>query len=399
MTSQRDHTIDALRGIALFGILAVNIQSTIWSLGGPTLGQFDEASTFLDRAAVLFISFFLEYKFYPIFCFCFGYGFAVQARKWATNGNNPKTLFARRLSFMLIFGIFHGVFLWFGEILTRYAITGFILRHYIGQGPRALIKAIKFWAIVMVIATIILAALISVGTSSAEDLISMNATAMNEVAAAKIIYTTGTYLEVTRQRATDFTAITTSFIFLIPQVMVLFLLGALTAQMGWLRPSETSLDKNKELLTRIFFVTLVVGLPINIAFTMKGWSMTNAFTVDTTFFELFASTLTPIFAFAYVAGLALISDTSTGKKLIALFAPAGKLALTNYVFQSVAMTFLLYGYGLGWGARLRQGELLVLAIAIYALQLALSHWYLRSYRQGPLEWLWRRWTNATNLLK
>jgi uncharacterized protein len=111
------------------------------------------------------------------------------------------------------------------------------------------------------------------------------------------------------------------------------------------------------------------------------------------------STLTPIFAFAYVAGLALISDTSTGKKLIALFAPAGKLALTNYVFQSVAMTFLLYGYGLGWGARLRQGELLVLAIAIYALQLALSHWYLRSYRQGPLEWLWRRWTNATNLLK
>jgi uncharacterized protein len=394
MTSQRVHTIDALRGIALFGILAVNIQSAVWSLGGPTLGQFDEASTFLDRAAVLFTSFFLEYKFYPIFCFCFGYGFAVQARNWIVSGNNPKTLFARRLSAMLIFGIFHGIFLWFGEILTRYAITGFILRHYIGQGPRALIKAIKFWGIATAIATVILAALISVGTSSPEDLISMNTTTMNEVAAAKIIYTTGSYIEVTRQRVTDFAAITSSFLFLIPQVMVLFLLGALTAQMGWLQRSEASLEQRRGFLTKTFAVCLIAGLPINIAFTMKGWSMTNAFTLNTTFLEMFISTLTPIFALAYIAGLALISDTAFGKKFIAFFAPAGKLALTNYVFQSVAMTFLLYGYGLGWGARLRQGELLILAIAIYLFQLAASHWYLRIYRQGPLEWLWRRWTNA-----
>ncbi len=394
MTSQRVHTIDALRGIALFGILAVNIQSAVWSLGGPTLGQFDEASTLLDRAAVLFTSFFLESKFYPIFCFCFGYGFAVQARKWIANGSNPKTLFARRLSFMLVFGIFHGVFLWFGEILTRYAVTGFILRHYIGQGPRALIKALKFWGIATAVATFIVAALISVGTSNPEDLITMNANAMNEIAAAKTIYTTGGYIEVTRQRATDFTTITTSFIFLIPQVMVLFLLGTLTAQMGWLRQSAASREKHHDFLTKIFVLCLIAGLPINIAFTVKGWSMTNAFTVDTTFFELFVSTLTPIFSFVYIAGLALISDTSTGKKIIALFAPAGKLALTNYVFQSLAMTFLLYGYGLGWGARLRQGELLILAIAIYAFQLAMSHWYLRTYRQGPLEWIWRRWTNA-----
>ncbi len=394
MTSQRVHTIDALRGIALFGILAVNIQSAVWSLGGPTLGQFDEASTLLDRAAVLFISFFLEFKFYPIFCFCFGYGFAVQVRNWIANGLNPKTLFARRLSFILVFGIFHGVFLWFGEILTRYAITGFILRHYASQGPRALIKALKFWSIGTIIATVILAALISVGTSSPEDLISMNATAMNDIAAAKIIYTTGSYIEVTRQRATDFTTITTSFIFLIPQVMVLFLLGALTAQMGWLKQVGRQAGRHRAWLTKVFVVTLIVGLPINIAFTMKGWSMTNSFTVDTTFFELFVSTLAPIFAFAYIAGLALISDTSAGKKIIAFFAPAGKLALTNYVFQSVAMTFLLYGYGLGWGARLRQGELLILAISIYAFQLAMSHWYLRTYRQGPLEWIWRRWTNG-----
>lgn len=393
--NSRAPIIDALRGIALFGILAVNIQSAIWSLGGPTLGQLDEVSTLLDRAAVLVISFFLEFKFYPIFCFCFGYGFAVQARKWRARGDNLKMLFTRRLTFMLILGILHGVFLWFGEILTRYAITAFILRHYLGRGPRALIKGLRFWLITTAVATLILGVLVSPGELTETELTDMNATAMTEIAAVKAIYTTGSYVEVTRQRAADFVSITTSFVFLIPQVMVLFLLGAISAQMGWLTVSKQFPEKHRALLTRIFVVSLLVGLPINIAFSIKGWSMANAFSIDLTWLDVAVSTLVPIFAFAYISGLALMATSPLGQTFIALFAPAGKLALTNYVLQSFAITFFLYGYGLGWGARLRQGELLILAVMIYSFQLVASHFYLRLYRQGPLEWLWRRYTNPS----
>jgi uncharacterized protein len=394
MTSPRIHTIDALRGIALFGILAVNIQSAAWSLGGPTLGQFDEMTTTLDRVALLFTAFFLEFKFYPIFCFCFGYGFAVQARKWILRGQDAGALFVRRLMFMLLFGIFHGVFLWFGDILARYALTGFILRYYLGKGPRELIGAIEIWAVLTFAATLMLGGLISVGMTNPVELANMNATVMTEIAAAKTIYTTGSYIEITRQRTTDFAAITASFIYIVPQIMLLFLLGALTSQMGWLKVSEQSPRKHHALLKRIFTFTLAVGLPINIAYTMKAWAMAHTFTIDTSLFDLFVSTLAPIFAFTYISGLALIANARTGKILIALFAPAGKIALTNYVFQSLVMSFVLYGYGLGLGARLRQGELLLLAIAIFVLQLTLSHLYLRVYRQGPLEWMWRRWTNA-----
>ncbi len=393
--NSRAPIIDALRGIALFGILAVNIQSAVWSLGGPTLGQLDEVSTLLDRATVLLTSFFLEFKFYPIFCFCFGYGFAVQARKWRARGDNLKILFTRRMTFMLILGIFHGVFLWFGEILTRYAITGFILRHYISRGPRALIKALRFWLITTLVATVVLGVLVSPGELTETELTDVNATAVTEIAAAKTVYTTGSYIDVTRQRATDFVSITTSFVFLIPQVMVLFLIGAISAQTGWLTLSKQSPEKHRALLTRIFVVSLLVGLPINIAFTIKGWSMANAFSVDTIWLDVAISTLVPVFALAYISGLALVATSPLGQTLIALFAPAGKLALTNYVFQSFAMTFLLYGYGLGWGARLRQGELFILAIMIYAFQVVASHYYLRLYRQGPLEWLWRRYTNPS----
>lgn len=394
MTSPRVHIIDALRGIALLGILAVNIQSAAWSLGGPTLGQFDEMTTTLDRVALLFTAFFLEFKFYPIFCFCFGYGFAVQTRKWIARGQDAGALFSRRLTFMLLLGIFHGIFLWFGDILARYAITGFILRYSVRKGPRALLRAIIIWAFIAFVATLMLSSLISVATSSPDEIATMNATAMKEVVAAKTVYTTGNYIDITRQRATDFFAITSSFFYILPQVMLLFLLGALASQMGWLKVPVNAPDKHHALLKRIFLFTLAVGLPINIVYTMKSWAMAHAFTIETSLFDLFISTLVPIFAFAYVAGFALIADTRPGKTLIALFAPAGKIALTNYVFQSMAMSFLLYGYGFGLGARLRQGELLILAIAIFTLQLALSHWYLRSYRQGPLEWIWRRWTNA-----
>jgi uncharacterized protein len=394
MTSPRVHTIDALRGIALFGILAVNIQGASWSLGGPTLGQFDEMTTLLDRVALLFTAFFLEFKFYPIFCFCFGYGFAVQTRKWMLRGQDAGALFVSRLTFMLLFGIFHGIFLWFGDILARYALTGFILRYSIRKGPRELIRAVKIWAVLTLLATLILGGLISVAMTSADELANMNATLMKEIAAAKTIYTTGNYIEITRQRATDFTAITASFIYILPQIMLLFLLGALTSQMGWLKVSEQSPGKHHALLKRIFIFTLAVGLPINIAYTMKAWAMAQAFTVDTSMLDLFVSTLAPIFAFTYISGAALIAHNRVGATLIALFAPAGKIALTNYVFQSLAMSFLLYGYGFGLGARLRQGELLLLSIAIYIVQLALSHLYLRVFRQGPLEWIWRRWTNS-----
>jgi len=403
MASPRVHTIDALRGIALFGILAVNIQGAAWSPGGPTLGQFDEMTTTLDRVALLFTAFFLEFKFYPIFCFCFGYGFAAQTRTWLRQGQDAGALFIRRLTVMLLFGLFHGVFLWFGDILVRYALTGFILRYYLRKGPRELIRAIKIWAVFTFVATLLLGSLISLATTSPGELADMNASAMTEVAAAKKIYTSASYIDVTRQRASDFATITASFIYIVPQIMLLFLLGALTSQMGWLRlrelrelreQPEQSRANHHALLKRIFIFTLAVGLPINLAYTMKAWAMAHAFTVDTSLFDLFVATLVPIFAFAYISGLALIAHTQIGKVLIALFAPAGKIALTNYVFQSLAMSFLLYGYGFGLGARLRQGELLLLAIAIYIVQLALSHWYLRVFRQGPLEWVWRRWTNV-----
>lgn len=382
MQSHRAPVIDALRGLALFGILAVNIQSATWSVGGPTLGALDVTSRMADYAAVLFTAFFLEYKFYPIFCFCFGYGFAVQVRGWKRRAEDASARWLRRMGFMFVMGLLHGVFIWFGDILARYALTGLILGRHVDSRPRSLLKALRFWLVVTLAITLIYALIPAPGDTPT--------TLPAEILAAKAVYENGSYWQVTWQRAKDFLLILTTFLFVFPQVMLFFLLGALTAKMGWLGNPL----RHRAWLIKVFLFALVIGVPINILYTVDSLARASDFSAAFGFRAAIVSTAAPIFSFATIAGFALMSNTTLGARIIAFFAPAGKLALTNYLLQSLLMSTLLYGYGFALGKQFKQAELLALSIAIFVLQLVFSHIYLRYFNQGPLEWLWRRWTNS-----
>jgi uncharacterized protein len=382
MQSHRAPVIDALRGLALFGILAVNIQSAIWSVGGPTLGVLDATSRMADTIAVWFTAFFLEYKFYPIFCFCFGYGFVVQVHGWKRRGEDASSRWLRRMGFMLVMGSLHGIFVWFGDILARYALTGMVLRRHIDRGPRALLKAARFWLAVSLLIALVYALI------PAPDDVPSGIPA--ELIAAKAVYESGGYWQVTWQRAKDFFLILTTFIFVFPQVILLFLLGALTAKMGWLANPA----RHRAWLAKVFAVALLAGVPINLLYATDSLARAADFSVPFGFRAALVSTAAPLLSFAAIAGAALLSISHAGARMVALFAPAGKIALTNYLVQSILMSSLLYGYGFGLGRHLKQAELLALALAIFLLQLVFSHVYLRYFKQGPFEWLWRRWTNT-----
>ncbi len=391
MPSQRAPIIDALRGFALFGILAVNIQSAAWGVGGPTLGEFDSTSRIADYFAVLFTAFFLQAKFYPIFCFCFGYGLAVQVRGWKWRGENSAQRLNRRLGFMWAMGLLHGFFLWFGDILASYALAGWLLKRHLGKGPRALVQLIQFWLVVVAVVSVLYAIVVAQMAPDADvGLSTLIPTARMEQGNIRAIYASGDWLSISARRLIDYSAILASLIVFLPNLLLLALCGAMTARMGWLmQPS-----RHRAWLKRVLLIALVIGLPINILFTIDAWASTHDFIAAYSFRNALTTTSVPIFAFVTIAGFALISDSRFGQRLITLLAPAGKIALSNYVFQSLAMTTLLYGYGLGWAKTMRQGDLLALAIAIYLLQLAASHVYARRFKHGPLEWLWRRWTNA-----
>jgi uncharacterized protein len=382
MSSSRTPVIDALRGIALFGILAVNIQSFSSGVQIPSLGLLDAASSTADDVTVVATALLFEYKFYPIFCFCFGYGFAIQVRKWVARGQDARGLFTRRVTFMLLMGILHGALIWFGDILSRYAVTAFILRRYLQSGPRKLIAAARLWFFI----TLAVSVFIASAALSPDVTADLKRAVIEEFNATTRTYTHGTWLEITLQRIKDFNTVSLGFIFLIPQVMLLFLLGALTAQMGWLRHPE----KWRALWWRVFLVGAAIGIPCNFAFTDRAYRIAINPGISIGFWQELASQATPFLSAMFVAALALSARTMLGRAVIALFAPAGRFALTNYLLQSTVLSFLLYGYGLGLGAQLRQSQLLSLACALYAAQLLASHLYQRMGWQGPMEALWRR---------
>ena len=394
MSSSRAQLIDALRGFALFGILVVNIQSVVWGLSGPSLGTLAADSALTDVASVFFTALLAEYKFYPLFCFCFGYGFAVLARRWRARGEDMRVRFSRRLNFMLLLGVLHGSFIWFGDILSRYAVTGYILRRHLGKGPRALLRAARFWAIVAVALLAVIGALLALsGTDAADSNSGLERARDEAVVTAKIdatldIYLYGSYAEIARQRITDYLEIFAYTPFIAPQIMLMFLLGAVCAQLGLLaRPA-----RYRQFWRRVLIVALCVGVPANIFYAFNALTRAQhpGMASDTT--QIVLQFLIPILAFAYIAALALIAPTALGVRLLAALAPAGKLALSNYLLQSVVMTTLLYSYGLALGATLNQFGLFITACIIYACQLLLSYWYLRHFAQGPMEKLWRKFT-------
>ena len=331
-----------------------------------------------------------EYKFYPVFCICFGYGFAVQTRRWAASGANVDARFTRRMNFMFLMGVLHGVLLWFGDILARYAIAGYLLRRHLSKGPRALLKAIKFWLIAAVVSGVAFAWVAGAAAGGGADAGQQRESAQIDGERTFETYTESGYVDATIQRARDFLAVTALYVFALPQLMPFFLLGALAAQLQWLRyPS-----RYRPFWQRVFWLALLIGLPVNIAFAVTQVSVAANPWIPASMPEALLATFAPLLALAYVAAFALLRASVPGKALIRLFAPAGRVALTLYIGQSVAMTLLLNGFGLGLGATFGQLELFLTAVLIFGCMLVLAHLMQRFAIPAPLELLWRRYTNA-----
>jgi uncharacterized protein len=386
----REDLIDALRGAALLGILLVNIQSFAWGITAPSMGVLWDDATVLDSLTIYLTSLFLEYKIYPIFCFCFGYGFAIMARRWrlVSPGNNAIVVqrFRRRLNFMLVLGLAHGSLIWFGDILARYALAGHFLVTYIGKGPQILLRGIKRWGSITVIFTVtggLLSALSSPPASLTDG-------EVDEIMKVFDVYARGDYLSTMLPRLYDYMWVLASWLLLFPQAVLIFLSGAFVAQMGWLRAPANHVKKWRIVLLG----SLMVGLPLSIVSANHAldWAADPALIPSTA--TSLALMLAPLLSPAYIASAALLATREFGLRVVRALAPMGRLALTNYLMQSILMLGILSGAGFGLAD---QGQFLIalIAVGMWGLQLGLSHLYLRQFQQGPAEYCWRLYTYRT----
>lgn len=143
--NERIHALDALRGIALLGILTVNMGSF---KGLSTLEMFPSAESLAqsaNRTAFLLINTLFTGKFYPIFAFLFGLGFALQIERLQARGVNPTGIMLRRLGVLLLIGVLHGLFIWTGDVLFLYALCGMVLLLF--SQLRA--QAVLYWVLAL----------------------------------------------------------------------------------------------------------------------------------------------------------------------------------------------------------------------------------------------------------
>jgi len=388
-TKQRIVVLDAVRGLALFGILMVNAPLFFWPSQFIPLGGIP-APTFVDDAATTLVRFGFEGKFFTIFSLLFGIGVALQLSR-----GHSAWLIVRRLVLLALFGAVHVTFFWWGDILLHYGVLGLALVATRRWSAPRLVRTAFILLAVPVVLQLGLAALGSLSATSPEGAAAFEAAMAESDAAlaaegreALAVYAGSEVVAAAALRWRDwgFSTVGTLFSGMLLIVVAMFFFGAAAQRSGWLEAAAA--DRWRWLFVR----TLPVAV---IANALYAWgSLSGALYGFGTWPAALASIAfvvgapTGALAIATGAALALRSEGPVARSLAAV----GRLALSTYLAQSLVMTTLAYGYGLGLYGTITHGQAVGLAIVLFALQVPLAVLYARRFRFGPAEWLWRAGT-------
>ncbi|GAA0367851.1 DUF418 domain-containing protein [Actinoallomurus spadix] len=364
--------VDALRGFALLGILVVNI--TYFASGYPIHGALDPAyASGEDKAVRWLITFAFEMKFYLIFSFLFGYSFTLQMDSAARQGAAFTPRILRRLAGLLTLGFVHAVLLFYGDILSCYAVLGLILFALRGIKPRtALIVAGTLVGVVAI-------ALLLAGSVAASD----------PVAALAEGHRTTTAM---RDSPASFI---TSNIHILPLMAATLVVQGLSSFAAFLvgfaagkRQVLARIKEHERSLRRIQWVGFPIGLAGAFYLASDGGVVSDLAPVAVTMLT------GPFLAAAYMATALRFFRTAPGSRVMAALAPAGRMALTNYLSQSLICAVLFTAYGFRLAGHVSPLGTLLLAAAIFGAQLWLSRRWLTGHIYGPVEWLLRAVTLA-----
>lgn len=369
--------LDVLRGAALLGIVLANMISLSLYLylpapevsGLPTAGP-DRVLDFLELVLV-------EGKFYTIFSILFGIGFSILLRNRMNRGERFIAFFLWRMFLLFLIGMLHALLVWHNDILQAYAICGMALLLVV-RAPSS--------AVLVLSATLVaLPPIFSALHIFPESLFLAQRDALKasfglaEQSTLAIRSEHGFVQNVQLNAALWFSQlnhlVTSGMIF---RVLGLFLFGY------WLGRLNLAgrIQEFREVYKWVAVAGIIVGLPLNIFYA-------HTFYAGGLLHEISAALGASLLALGYIAALSLAFQSGAGSTLTGIFAPVGRMALTNYVAQSLIGILVFYGIGLGLGGSVGPSIYLPIGIAIFVWQIIVSRLWLARFRFGPLEWMWR----------
>ncbi len=383
---ERIEILDVLRGFAIFGILLV----TMTGFSGSAVADWWTATP--DRLATGLVFFLGQGKFFTIFSFLFGLGFALQLLRAEARGTRVFPLYRRRLLALLLIGLLHALFLSFGDILAKYAVVGFLLFFFKWAKPKTLmIFAVIFLLFHSVNWELAVLREIVRTPSGQETQISQSPAEAREAARIQVearmrVYGQGNFADIMAQRVQDwFNTSVLGWSYPVMVLLALFLLGMYAGRRRLFQDVSVHLPLFRQVWK--WGLGLALFVPA-CSVLLAGTKAVPPSLLAPIYFAIGV----PALSFFYVSTLVLLFQKEAWKRRLAPLAAVGRTALSNYLLQSVVCTTIFYSYGLGLYGQVGPALGLALTALIFALQIPLSMWWLRRFRFGPAEWLWRTLT-------
>ncbi len=381
---ERITVVDCLRGAALFGILVANMRG----FNAPFLAYFQPHLMWTwppDRITQALVDWLVTGKFITIFAALFGVGFAIQMER-ASARNRGTGFYARRMAVLLVIGLLHSFLLWWGDILTSYALCGFLLMLFWKRTQRTVLwwAHIMYWLLPAMFVGFYIASRFGVNVPGPPE------TTAEELQKTVQAYAHGTYAEIFATRAAEWTA-ANAFLVILTHILGIFLFGLYIWRQGYLRNPVEHMTWWRKAQR----IGLAIGLAGNgIAVVLEAMFHPNPMKPSLMMAGLFTlqSLAMPALSLFYAATVVLLWQDPVWQKRLMPFSFVGRMALTNYLLQSVVCTTIFYSYGLGLYGSVGPFLDLWLAMLIYGLQIPFSRWWLSRHRYGPMEWVWRRLT-------
>ncbi len=378
---ERIEIVDVLRGISILGVLLVNMEN----FAGQYTPLYELEG--IDRAATLFIKFFAQAKFYTLFSFLFGWGMSVQMERAVQRGERFVPLYVRRLLVLLLIGSIHATLIWDGDILLTYALLGFPLLLFRKSSNRMLL--------VMAAICLLIPVLVSIpgpGEAFREAYGEATESYRHAVMAGHRtdVFARGDYLDVTRHRLKSLRYGYSQAAYWAAHILGMFLLGLYAGQ----RKIFHNISAHLSLFRKMMWGGLIVGVAFNLVFVSEIASPPPSSPSPYHNLATRGSLAIggPALCLFYISAIVLLFQKKWQREKLTLLAAVGRMALSNYLSHSFLCTLIFYGYGLGFYGEPGPAITLVLTVAIYLAQIGLSNWWLRRYRFGPAEWLWRSFT-------
>ncbi|WP_154222692.1 DUF418 domain-containing protein [Marinicella rhabdoformis] len=391
---QRYHILDALRGFALFGICLANLSVfSGWITLPPPVKQNIDFADIYD----LFITMTVDGRFYTIFSLLFGIGFALQLER-LTQANGKASAYLRRLFYLFLIGVIHIFLLWQGDILALYAVMGLCLFLLRGLSD----KAVLILGFLLLLLPLLGYTLFwQLGIDPDLGIYEKTSVALGGDGSLPFFFqgfalnlsTTdwGVFYE-TQKGMAYFRLGYLIESWRIPKVLGIMLIGMWAGR----QLIKGQLLENTVLQKRLLIIGLVIGIPASLWLShLGGLSIFSSHSTNGLLSVLAYTLCVFPMALAYVAAFALLWHKAP--KVLNLFAAPGRMALTNYLTQTIIAMIIFYGIGFGLGTQYSPYILLPLAVAIIVTQTVLSTLWLKRFRFGPAEWIWRCLTYGKRL--